>query len=71
VFKNLKKFLTFRWFYLYLAGCLALFEVFVLVASLLPSAVILAPWSLCFVCLLFPYCRSRVTALSLDCAFYL
>jgi hypothetical protein len=38
-------FLTFRWFYLYLAGCLALFEVFVLVASLFPSAVILASWS--------------------------
>jgi predicted membrane channel-forming protein YqfA (hemolysin III family) len=39
---------------------LALFEVFVLVASLLPSAVILAPWFLCLVGVLFPYCCWRV-----------
>jgi hypothetical protein len=38
---------------------LALFEAFVPVASLPPSAVILAPWSLCLVGVSLPYCCSR------------
>jgi hypothetical protein len=52
------KFSSFKWFFLYSAGCLARFEAFVPVASLPPSAVTLAPWSLCLVGVSFPYCCS-------------